>query len=141
MAAVRQAGTPQGAQSKSDKWNDVLALSRDSKVQVDALNGAEVKGRVRSVTDDAITVATDTGDLRVMRADVWRVKVPSLSQRIMHGALGVMAGVLVPIAICPSCANEGHSMKGAFTAGVLVGSLAFIPPGTFTVYKAPLKKK
>jgi hypothetical protein len=131
--------TSKGSQSSDVAWNKLRTLARGDKVQVDAMNGAEVKGRLQSVADDAITVTTDTGNLRILRADVWRVRVPNLGKRIAIGMTGFVAGFVSPTLVCPSCENEGHSTtKGrAILSGL--GSLLFFAPQTSTIYKAHVK--
>lgn len=129
--------TSKQSPSSDVTWNKLRTLARGDKVQVDAMNGAEVKGRLRSVDDDAITVTTDTGDLRVLRADVRRVRVPDLGKRVAIGMIGAVAGFVSPILICPSCENEGHSTAKARLVLTGLGSLFFLVPQTATIYKVP----
>lgn len=129
-----------GSQSSANDaaWEKIRTRPHLSKIQVETRNGAGVNGRLRSVADDALVVETSSGDIRVMRADVWRVRAPDPLKRILVGSLGTMTGgVLLPFAACPYCANEGHSMtKGRLILGG-AGSLLFLAPQTWTVYKAP----
>ena len=73
----------------------------------------------------------------MLRRDVWRVRMPSLTKRLIYGTIGTITGQFVPLMVCPYCENEGHSTtRGKFILGG-VGSLMFLVPRTSTVYKAP----
>ena len=128
------------SQSAGAAWNRVRALPLGAKVQVEAVNGMEAKGRLQSVADDAIVVATGGGDLRVLRADVQHVRVPSVFKRIVYGTAGTITGQLVPLMACPYCDNEGHSTTRMRFVFAGVGSLMFLAPRTSTIYKAPVSR-
>jgi len=132
-----ETASSQQSRSSDAEWNKLRTLARGDTVQVEAMNGAKVKGRLQSVADDAITVTTDSGDLRVLRGDVWRVRVPDLGKRVAIGMIGAVAGFVSPILICPSCENEGHSTTKARLVLTGLGSLLFLAPQTATIYKAP----
>jgi len=132
-----ETATSKQSASNDAAWNKLRTVARGDKVQVDAMNGAEVKGRLQSVADDAITVTTDSGDVRVLRGDVSRVRVPNLGKRIAIGMAGAFAGLLSPTLICPSCENEGHSTAKPRLVLTGLGSLLFLAPQTATIYKVP----
>lgn len=128
-------------------WNAVRALAPNARVQVATTDKSMVAGTLVRSTADAIVVAAKTGEVSIGQANVLTVKVADPSRRLRNGivgtAIGGAAGLLIGVAVCPHCSNEGAG--GKYTApGAAIGAAAgatvgFLPPPYRMIYKAPRK--
>jgi hypothetical protein len=127
------------AQAADADWMLLRGLAKDGKVEVQAYGERGVFGRFVRVSDESITLSAQGAEKEFARKDVQRIKVPSPGRRMLYGVIGVAAGIAVGAVVCPGCINEGaQDIEGRNIAiGAGVGALAFLIPGSRTIYKGP----
>jgi hypothetical protein len=120
------------------EWGDVMHLAAGERVEVRTKDGAKLQSEFVSATADSIVVRVKT----VQRADISEVKVYDSGRRIRRGILwtiiGAAAGAGAGVAVCPSCANEGHGGKyvgPGVAAGAGIGALGFLTSPWKRIYK------
>lgn len=124
-------------------WEDVRAVAADQKVDVSVVSAGSVKGAFVSADDTGITVREASGERRIARDDVKRVRVGDPSRRwrnaLIGAAIGAGAGAGIGVAACPGCANEGHGGKyvgPGIGAGAAIGAAIGLLPSPYrTIYK------
>ena len=123
------------------EWTIVTALPAGAKVEVHRPNVAAVRGALVRATESEVVVQTRKSEETIPRAEVQRVKVPSLSRRLLYGAIPVGIGLVVGALICHSCLGEGDGALLATTMAIGggAGALGFLIPGYKTIYNAPKK--
>ena len=121
-------------------WSVVRALPPETKVEIH-LSDSRPRGKIVSVTDEQVTLATKKGEQTYARTDVKRVKIPSRTKRLLWGSIGVAAGATTGALICAHCSNEGDTtlMLQLMAIGAAAGALAFLIPGYKTIYKTATK--
>jgi hypothetical protein len=140
LAAIRQESGAGGMTLRDPSWDRLRVLRPLEKVEVIALDRRRIYGRLQTLDDDGIVVATSKGAVRVPRPDVRSVSVPSWAKRVTYGAIGAVAGLVAPVLFCPQCENEGHSTTGSqVTLAAGLGSLLFLIPQSSTMYVAKPK--
>lgn len=138
--ALGLAGALAAQQPPNDaSWAAVRGLTRSSKVEVHLYEPRRVRGQVVRVAEDSIAIATRDGEQVFARGDLRRVKVASAGRRVLHGAIGVSAGVFLGWMACATCRNElaEDAENRNLAVGGGVGALAFLIPGYRTIYKGP----
>ena len=84
----------QGTAGPTSDWSALRAVASGSKLVVKQKNGKTVKGKLSSVSDDALTLSVKNAPLNVKREDVlsvYQVKKKSATKATLIG-LGVGAG-------------------------------------------------
>jgi len=126
------------AQSPSQGWNNVKALTAGTEVRIN-LNSRTVEGKMQSATDDSLAISSDRGQEEFARREVVRVSLRRKSHRARNAliGLGVGAGIGAGIGAATSCSHcispisEGGVIGIAAAAlgalGAIVGAL--IPSG------------
>lgn len=124
-------------------WVDVQKIPPEKKIKVDLRGGKTITGRFVSANDAAIVVRSRSRSQHLSRQDVRTVRVPDPGRRVRNGLIwtgaGGAVGLVIGVAICPGCANEGAS--GKFTvplsaAGLGLGAaIGFLRPAYRTVYE------
>jgi hypothetical protein len=121
------------------RWTAVRSLAHGSKVEVELYDAPLTRGYAVDVTGDSMTIATKSGQRRVERHEIRRIRVARPTRRLLYGAIGIGAGLLGGFMVCPQCANEGAPGLQArnMAIGASAGSLAFLISGYHTVYEGP----
>jgi hypothetical protein len=123
-------------------WEAVQRIPRDTKIQVQTREAADVRGTFVSANERVVVVRSGSGEQSIVRDDVRRVRAVDPSRRIRNGllgtAIGAEVGLAIGVAICPHCANEGAAAMytGPLTAiGAGAGAAGgFLPRPYRTVY-------
>lgn len=107
------------------QWANVQSTAQNEKVGVIYDQGKRVEGRLRLATADAITVASELGEVKIEKSAVVRVyKVSGMSRTrraLIGAAAGAVVGVVVDQTLGTRLRNEGSDTGGAVTAGAIAG--------------------
>lgn len=134
------------AQNNTARWDTVKALPPDSNVRVSA-GSRIVSGKIVSVTEDSLVVASGNGQEMLNRQEVSLVSAKKPGHRKRNAliglAVGAGTGLAVGLASRQGSGGFGPNLDGAVTAGTtvagaLVGSLVgvLIPTGGWhEIYK------
>ena len=126
-------------------WDAVQRIPAALRIEVTERSG---RGRLRatlvSAGPDTIVVREASGERSISRADILKLRVFDPGRRIHRGLLwtliGAGAGAGASLAVCASCANEGHDQSQYVPAGVAVGAaigaIGFLSSPYRTVYKS-----
>jgi hypothetical protein len=113
-------------------------------VKVREIQGAEHKGNVASVTPDAISLSTPSGNVSVERAKVARIQVHRANHRARNIAIGAAVGLAVGLVIDQTLGvrlrNEGSNSGRAITYIAPIGIFGAIGAAMSpykTVYRVP----
>ena len=130
---------------EAQSWDSVRALQPGTQVRVEELSGKEHRGKVASVSAEAISVDTGRGREAVERTRVRRVEVRAPSRRLRNGligaGIGLAVGLLADNTLGAYFRNEAGEGGGARAVtyiapiGVFGAIGAAIPPRR-TIYKS-----
>jgi len=132
-------------QQISVQWQRVQSLSPGAYVEVSQSDKKKVRGRMVSTAVDALTIATDHGELNILRTDIRQVRLKRDSARLkgasIGAAIGAASGVAIGVALGGALTDgDGVSLEAAAKLGALGAGIGFgiglIPTGYTTVYKS-----
>lgn len=129
---------------RAQSWTRVQALSPGTQIRIVDSSGTQLKGTLTSVTNDAISIQTGSGETAVERTRVRRVEAREGSRRLRNTLIGAGIGVAVGLVIDNSLGvyfrNEAHEGDGARALTYLVPAGVFAGIGatraTHTIYKS-----
>jgi hypothetical protein len=91
LAGLRLCGQP--------SWDALRELKAGDRVRILEISGTEHKGAFSSVSNDAITVRTNKGEVAIDRARTRRVQIASNTRRVRNAVIGAAIGVAVGITV------------------------------------------
>jgi len=143
LLSVLSCGLGVAGTKSTESWENLKQLRAGDKIEVIDQNLRSFRGRLVSVSDEAIALQSKKDTVTVERANVFRVSVRDTSHRTRNMLLGsgILGGIAlaaaVPLALINS--NEGNgcgpcvaAIAAGFGGGAALGSL----PGWRTVYRA-----
>jgi hypothetical protein len=109
-------------------WGSVKQISAGRDVRITMTDGRNVRGTFQSATDDAMVVATPTGQESLSHPLVSRVASKGRNHRLRNAAIGLGVGAGGGLALGAG-ADHSCSKSGCFPFGNNFGKELFTPLG------------
>lgn len=129
----------------AQSWETLRGLKPGDSVKVEETSGQEHSGALRTVSADAISLASAKGEVAIEKAKVRTVKLRASSRRMRNlligAAIGVAVGITVDSTLGTYFRNETGESGGARAATYIApiaifGGIGAALPGYKTLYKA-----
>jgi|SRR5579859_4039118 len=126
-------------------WENLKQLKPGQNIQVVDMKLKSYNATFVSVTEEAISLRTNQGDLNIDRANVLRVSTRESSKRLRNALIGAAIGggvMAIPAGLVGTiCSNEGGRCAGAITGAIGLGAgvgfgAGFAVPSYPTIYRA-----
>jgi hypothetical protein len=130
---------------QAQSWDSVSRLQTGTEVRVEDSKGQDHRGRVRSVSAEAISIDTGHGQEAIERAQIRRVEVRAPSRRLRNGligaGIGLAVGLLTDNTLGAYLRNESGESTGAravtYIAPIgIFGAIGASLPARRAVYKS-----
>jgi hypothetical protein len=130
---------------EAQSWDSVSRLQAGTQVWVQDSKGQDHRGRISSVSADAISIETGHGQEAIERVQVRRVEVRAPSHRLRNGligaGIGLAVGLLTDNTLGAYLRNESGESSGTravtYIAPIGVfGAIGAAFPAQRTIYKS-----